>query len=172
MSSHLSPPTRTLCGIDYACQGHHQPPSVVPPPMSPTMLPLGSVIGKTGPDGRGQGSSTVDLARPGLSALSLTGTLFDLGDSEGDTDDGCRLTRVRRLCSRREVRSIASGTSNSGVTPVRRGRIRLGCCPGVRPSISLWNSRPPCHTFHMPPPKHAWNFRRPEGLAVITMHFP
>ena len=66
--------------------------SVVPPPMSTTMLPLGSVIGQPGADGGGHGLfDQVDLARAGALGALLHGALLDLGDAERHADDDARL---------------------------------------------------------------------------------
>ena len=55
-SSILSPPTRTLC--EYTMPAREMTAtSVVPPPMSTTMLPLGSVIGSPAPIAAAIGSS-------------------------------------------------------------------------------------------------------------------
>src|SRR5262249_5017924 len=63
--------------------------SVVPPPMSTTMLPDGSVMGSPAPIAAAIGSSIRYTSRaPG--AL-LHRALLDLGDPEGHADDDARL---------------------------------------------------------------------------------
>jgi hypothetical protein len=55
-SSILSPPTRTLC--EYTMPASEMTAtSVVPPPMSTIMLPLGSVMGRPAPMAAAMGSS-------------------------------------------------------------------------------------------------------------------
>ena len=75
--------------------------SVVPPPMSTTMLPLGSVIGQAGADrGRHRLLDQVDLARAGALGALLHGALLDLGDAEGHADDDARLHAACGGCAR------------------------------------------------------------------------
>jgi len=124
--------------------------SVVPPPMSTTMLPLGSVMGRPAPMAAAIGSSIRYTSRaPAPSALSLTAR-FSTSVMPNGTQMMMRgLTRVRRLCAlAMKYRSIASVISKSAMTPSRSGRTAW-MLPGVRPSISL-ASRPTARTFLAP----------------------
>ena len=65
--------------------------SVVPPPMSTTMLPRGLGDGQAGPDGGGHGLvHQVDLGGLGLERRVLDRALLDLGHLGGDADDDAR----------------------------------------------------------------------------------
>ena len=65
--------------------------SVVPPPMSTTMLPEGSVIGRPGADRRGHRLvDQVHLGGLGLERRVLDRALLDLGHLGGDADDDAR----------------------------------------------------------------------------------
>src|SRR3954471_20499461 len=73
--------------------------SVVPPPMSTTMLPVGSCTGRggggAGADRRGHGLlDDVDLARARLVAGVLDRALLDAGDAGRHADDDARLGEV------------------------------------------------------------------------------
>ncbi len=75
--------------------------SVVPPPMSTTMLPLGSVIGRPAPIAAAIGSSIRNTSRaPALSALSLTARFSTSVMPDGTQMMMRGFTSVRRLCAR------------------------------------------------------------------------
>ncbi len=75
--------------------------SVVPPPMSTTMLPLGSVMGRPAPMAAAIGSSIRYTSRaPALSALSLTARFSTSVMPKGTQMMMRGLTSVRRLWAR------------------------------------------------------------------------
>ena len=116
--------------------------SVVPPPMSTIMLPLGSCTGMSAPIAAAIGSSMMctGLRAPAYSAASCTARC-----STPVMPDGTQMT-IRGLLHRlactfwMKKRSIFSQTSKSAMTPSFSGRIVL-MRPGVRPIIRL-ASRP------------------------------
>ncbi len=62
--------------------------SVVPPPMSTTMFPVGSCTGSPAPIAAAIGSSMMYAFRaPAYSAASMTARLLDSGDPRRDADD-------------------------------------------------------------------------------------
>ena len=66
--------------------------SVVPPPMSTTMLPRGLSDGQAGADGRHHGLlDEVDLTGLGAIGGVLDGALFNLGDLRRHADDDARM---------------------------------------------------------------------------------
>ena len=67
--------------------------SVVPPPMSTIMLPVGSCTGRPGADGGGHGllDDVGGLAGAGVLGGLLHGALLDAGDARRDADDHARL---------------------------------------------------------------------------------
>ena len=72
--------------------------SVVPPPMSTTMLPVGSLTGRPGADRRGHRLlDDVDAPRPGLVARLLDRALLHAGDAARHRDDDPRLGQVAAL---------------------------------------------------------------------------
>ena len=135
-SSSSSPPTR----IDWQTT---MPPSEitatsdVPPPMSTTMLPVGSPTGRPAPMAAAIGSSIRYAWRaPALRHASSTARF-----STPVTPEGTQTTT--RGCAQRfwctfwmKWRSISSVTSKSAITPSLRGRI-AEIVPGVRPSMRL-----------------------------------
>lgn len=140
-SSILSPPTRMDC--EYTMPAREMTAtSVVPPPMSTTMLPVGSVTGRPAPMAAAMGSSMRYTSRaPALSALSRTARFSTSVMPKGTQMTMRGFTRVRRLCTlRMKCRSMAPVMSKSAMTPSRRGRT-AAMVPGVRPIISL-ASRP------------------------------
>jgi hypothetical protein len=108
--------------------------SVVPPPMSTTMLPLGSCTGRSAPMAAAIGSSMLwtGLRAPAYSAASCTARC-----STPVMPDGTQMT-MRGLFHRlactfwMKKRSIFSHTSKSAMTPSFMGRMVL-MRPGVRP---------------------------------------
>ena len=111
--------------------------SVVPPPMSTIMLPVGSVMGRPAPMAAATGSSTeytsLAFAR---SVLSLTARRSTCVISAGTPITTRGRTQPLRRCARRmKSVSIRSAASKSAMTPSRRGRMATMCC-GVRPIIS------------------------------------
>src|SRR3954467_9462740 len=133
-SSSSSPPTR----IDWLTT---MPPrlmpatSEVPPPMSTTMLPVGSPTGRPAPMAAAIGSSIRYAWRaPALRHASSTARF-----STPVTPDGTHTTT--RGCAQRfwctfwmKCRSISSVTSKSAITPSLSGRM-AEIVPGVRPSM-------------------------------------
>ena len=111
--------------------------SVVPPPMSTTMLPCASVTGSPDPMAAAMPSSTrctsLTLARYALSTTARRSTWV--------MPDGIPITtRVRRQeygpCAlRMKLVSMRSAASKSAMTPSRIGRIVV-MEVGVRPSIA------------------------------------
>ena len=124
-SSISSPPTRSDCETTM-------PPrlitatSVVPPPMSTIMFPVGSATGRPAPIAAAIGSSIRYAWRaPALSVASSTARF-----STPVTPDGTQTTT--RGCAKRcwctfwmKWRSICSVTSKSAITPSFSGRIAL-----------------------------------------------
>ncbi len=65
--------------------------SVVPPPMSTIMQPLGSIIGQAGADGGGHRLfDEVGGAGARVERGVMDGALLDLGDAAGNADDDAR----------------------------------------------------------------------------------
>ena len=133
-SSSSSPPTR----IDWATT---MPPremtatSVVPPPMSTTMFPVGSATGRPAPIAAAIGSSIRKALRAPAERVASSTARF----STPVTPEGTQTTT--RGCAQRfwwtfwmKWRSICSVTSKSAITPSFSGRMAL-MLPGVRPSI-------------------------------------
>ena len=139
-SSILLPPTR----IERA---YTMPPSestatsVVPPPMSTTIDPVGSVTGSPAPIAAAIGSSIRNTRRaPALSADSWIARRSTAVDPEGTQMITRGLAKPRRLCTlRMKCLIISSATSKSAMTPSRSGRI-ASMLPGVRPTICLASS--------------------------------
>ena len=140
-SSSSSPATRTDCAVTMP-PSEMTATSVVPPPMSTIMLPLGSCTGMSAPIAAAIGSSMMctGLRAPAYSAASCTARC-----STPVMPDGTQMT-MRGLLQRlawtfwMKKRSIFSQTSKSAMTPSFSGRIVL-IRPGVRPIIRL-ASRP------------------------------
>ena len=139
-SSILSPPTRTE-------RAYTTPPkeitatSVVPPPISTTIDPVGSLTGRPAPMAAAMGSSINSTRRaPAASAESWIARRSTAVDPEGTQITICGETKLRRLWTlRMKCLIISSATSKSAITPSRRGRIAV-ILPGVRPSICLASS--------------------------------
>ena len=112
--------------------------SVVPPPMSTTMLQVGSVIGSPAPMAAAMGSSIRNTSRaPADSADSRTARFSTWVMPDGTAMMIRGRTKVRRLCTLwMKWRSMASVTSKSAMTPSRIGRMAT-MLPGVLPSIFL-----------------------------------
>ena len=148
-SSILSPPTRTE-------REYTMPPneitatSVVPPPISTTMLPEGSVTGKPAPIAAAIGSSIRNTFRaPALSALSWIARRSTAVEPDGTHTIINGEAKPRRLCTlRMKCLIISSATSKSAITPSRNGRIAW-ILPGVRPNICLASS-PTANTCFLP----------------------
>ena len=119
--------------------------SLVPPPMSTTMRPTGSAIGRPAPIAAASDSSIRCTSRaPAESDASSTARR-----STSVTPDGAHITsrgRLKRLESTFSMkrRSIASVTSKSAITPWRSGR-SAEMLAGVRPII-IWASEPTAWT--------------------------
>ena len=124
--------------------------SVVPPPMSTTMLPDGSVTGRPAPMAAAIGSSISSTLRaPAPSALSWMARRSTAVEPEGTQMMTSGLEKRRRLCTRRmKCLIISSATSKSAMTPSRSGRT-AEMLPGVRPSICLASS-PTASTCFLP----------------------
>ena len=118
--------------------------SVVPPPMSTIMLPVGSATGSPAPIAAAIGSSIRYAWRaPALSVASSTARF-----STPVTPDGTQTTT--RGCAKRcwctfwmKWRSICSVTSKSAMTPSFSGRIAW-IVPGVRPSMRFASTPTAC----------------------------
>jgi len=112
--------------------------SVVPPPMSTIMLPVGSVMGSPAPTAAATGSSTrytwLALARRVLSRTARRSTcVISAGTpmmTRGLTHD------ARGWAFRMKSLSMRSAASKSAMTPSRSGLIATSPW-GVRPIISL-----------------------------------
>ena len=115
--------------------------SVVPPPMSTTIDPVGSVTGSPAPIAAAIGSSIRNTRRaPALSADSWIARRSTAVDPEGTQMITRGLAKPRRLCTlRMKCLIISSATSKSAITPSRSGRI-ASMLPGVRPTICLASS--------------------------------
>ena len=124
--------------------------SVVPPPMSTTSEPVGSVTGSPAPIAAAIGSSIKNTRRaPALSADSWIARRSTAVEPEGTAmitwglAKRCRLWTLRMKCL-----IISSATSKSAMTPSRNGRM-ASIFPGVRPSMSLASS-PTASTWALP----------------------
>ena len=124
--------------------------SVVPPPISTTMEPVGSVTGRPAPIAAAIGSSIRNTRRaPALSALSWIARRSTAVEPEGTQMIIRGLAKPRRGCTRRmKCLIISSATSKSAITPSRNGRI-ASMLPGVRPTICLASS-PTARTWRRP----------------------
>ena len=112
--------------------------SEVPPPMSTTMLPVGSPTGRPAPMAAAMGSSIRStLLEPAWRAASSTARR-----STSVTPEGMQMTIRGRLRAPAfsaflmKYLSMAAVTSKSAMTPSFKGRTAT-MEPGVRPSISL-----------------------------------
>ena len=118
--------------------------SVVPPPMSTIMFPVGSATGSPAPIAAAIGSSI----RYAWRAPARERRLLDRALLDAVTPDGTQTTT--RGCAKRcwctfwmKWRSICSVTSKSAITPSFSGRIAL-IVPGVRPSMRFASSPTAC----------------------------
>ena len=134
-----SPPTRQL-RFSTMPDSEITATSVVPPPMSTIMLPVGSETGRPTPMAEAIGSSMIcTFAAPAWSALSCTARF-----STSVMPDGTAISTVGRkirwygamkLFARwMKYRSISSVTAKSAITPAFIGRIALMFI-GQRPSM-------------------------------------
>ena len=90
-SSISSPPTRSDCETTIP-PSEITATSVVPPPMSTIMFPVGSADGQPGADrGRHRLLDQVRLARAGRERRLLDRALLDAGHARGDADDDARV---------------------------------------------------------------------------------
>jgi hypothetical protein len=115
--------------------------SVVPPPMSTTMEPVGSVIGMPAPMAAAMGSAISPPCRAPADSTDWRMARFSTGVAPWGTQTMIfGLVKVVRLCTlRMKCLIISSAVSKSAITPSRIGRI-ASIEPGVRPSISLASS--------------------------------
>ena len=99
--------------------------SVVPPPISTTIEPVGSVTGRPAPIAAAIGSSIRNTRRaPALSADSWIARRSTAVEPDGTQTMICGLAKLRRLCTlRMKCLIISSATSKSAMTPSRSGRI-------------------------------------------------
>ena len=107
--------------------------SEVPPPMSTTMFPTGSLIGRLAPMAAAIGCSiSCASAAPAFRAASVTARRSTAVMADGtQTNTLGRLKRLTptRSSSRRTIRWV---TSNSVMAPLRSGRLAT-TCSGVLP---------------------------------------
>ena len=124
--------------------------SVVPPPMSTTMLPVGSVMGIPAPMAAAMGSAIRPARRAPADSTDWRIARFSTGVAPWGTQTMIfGFEKVVRLCTlRMKCLIISSATSKSAITPSRIGRIAW-IEPGVRPSISLASS-PTASTCFLP----------------------
>ena len=101
--------------------------SVVPPPMSTTIEPDGSVTGSPAPIAAAIGSSISATRRaPALSALSWMARRSTAVEPEGTQTMISGEAKPRRLCTlRMKCLIISSATSKSAMTPSRSGRLAV-----------------------------------------------
>jgi hypothetical protein len=125
--------------------------SVVPPPMSTTMLPVRLGDGQARADGGRHGLlDEVDLAGARALGALFHRALLDLGDAEGHADDDARLhQRAAVVRARDEVAKHRLGDLEVGDDAVAQRADRLDVARACGPSISL-ASRPTARTF-LPP---------------------
>src|SRR4051794_36361263 len=107
--------------------------SVVPPPMSTTIDPVGSVTGRPAPSAAAIGSSIRNTRRaPALSALSWMARRSTAVEPEGTQITTRGLAKPRRGCTRRmKCLIISSATSKSAISPVAQGADRLDVAGGA-----------------------------------------
>ena len=112
--------------------------SVVPPPMSTIMLPVGSWIGRPAPIAAAIGSSMMYARRlPAAIVASSTARCSTPVIPDGTQTTTRGFASNRRLCTRwMKYRSIFSVTSKSAITPSFNGRTAW-IWLGVRPIIRL-----------------------------------
>src|SRR6266511_78014 len=142
-SSISSPPTRNDCDTTMP-PSEMTATSVVPPPMSTIMFPVGSATGRPAPIAAAIGSSIRYACRAPADSVASSTARF----STPVTPDGTHTTT--RGCAKRcwctfwmKWRSICSVTSKSAITPSFSGRIAL-IVPGVRPSMRFASTPTAC----------------------------
>ena len=101
--------------------------SVVPPPISTTSDPDGSVTGSPAPIAAAIGSSISCTRRaPALSALSWMARRSTAVEPDGTQMTISGEAKLRRLCTlRMKCLIISSATSKSAMTPSRSGRLAV-----------------------------------------------
>ena len=131
--------------------------SVVPPPMSTTIEPCGSWIGRPAPMAAAIGSSISPTRRAeAFRQLSLMARRSTAVAPEGTQTITLGFTKPLRLWTfLMKCLIISSATSKSAMTPSRMGRM-ASMWPGVRPSICLASS------------PTAWTTLRPPTLRSAT----
>ncbi len=132
-SSNLSPPMRTA-SLSTMPPSDIRATSVVPPPMSRTMFPLGLVISIPAPSAAATGSSIKNHSlAPALRTASSTARFSTEVVFEGTQtmtrglNKGLLPQTLWMKCL-----SMRSVISKSAITPSRKGRTAI-ICPGVRP---------------------------------------
>ena len=112
--------------------------SVVPPPMSITMLPAGFSTGSPTPIAAAIGSVTMNTSRtPAFSAESRSARSLDSLISDGTAITVRGRTNALRPCARvMNVRSISSAMPTFSITPSLSGRM-TSMFSGARPSMDL-----------------------------------
>ena len=118
--------------------------SLVPPPMSTIMLPVGSATGRPAPIAAAIGSSIRVAQRAPAEYVASSTARF----STPVTPLGTQMTTrgcAQRFCMtlRMKCRSICSVTSKSAMTPSLSGRTAL-MVAGVRPSMRLASAPTAC----------------------------
>ena len=170
-SSNLSPPTRTL--PEYTMPPNEiTPTSVVPPPMSRTIEPIASEIGRSAPIAAAIGSSiryTFDAPAPSAdSRIARRSTCVDPHGTQmmmrGDGENRRESSTFLMNCF-----SICSVTVKSAMTPSFIGRIAV-MLPGVRPSI-CFAARPTSWITRLPFGPPSWRIATTEG-SFSTMPLP
>ena len=111
--------------------------SLVPPPMSTTIEPVGSPTGSPAPIAAAIGSSIRYAWRAPAARQASSTARFSTPVTPEGTQTTTRGWAKRFWCTCwMKWRSISSVTSKSAITPSLSGRI-AGIVPGVRPSIRL-----------------------------------
>ncbi len=111
--------------------------SDVPPPMSTTMLPVGSPTGRPAPMAAAIGSSIRYAWRAPADRQASSTARFSTPVTPLGTQTTTRGCAQRFWCTFwMKWRSISSVTSKSAITPSFNGRI-AEIVPGVRPSMRL-----------------------------------
>ena len=122
--------------------------SVVPPPMSTTIVPTASCTGNPAPIAAAIGSSTNRTSRaPADCALSLIARRSTSVELQGTQTRTLGLGRIMLFSCTLAMKylSIFSVTKKSAITPSLSGRIAV-MLPGVRPSMRF-ASRPTAATL-------------------------
>ena len=128
--------------------------SVVPPPTSTTIFPVGSVIGMPAPIAAAIGSAINPAFLAPAERTDWRIALFSTGVAPCGTHTiTFGLENVDLLCTfLMKCFIISSATSKSAITPSLIGRM-ASILPGVRPSINFASS-PTAKTFF--PPSLTW----------------